>query len=117
MRQPWHVANSLGCPMRAALNVIGGKWKPIILHILGRDGEVRFSALVRRVPGLRHKVLAAQLRELSLDGVVERLASGDVPPQVAYRLTDRGRALAPVLDGLYRWGEAAGAGYRGGSGA
>lgn len=93
--------------MRAALNVIGGKWKPIILHILGTDGEVRFSGFAHRVPGLRHKVLTAQLRELEVDGVIERLVSPDVPPQVRYRLTERGRALSPVLEGLYRWGVAA----------
>lgn len=85
------------------LDVIGGKWKIAILcHVHG--GTRRFNELQRLIPGVTHKVLAQQLRELERDGVLSRTVYPTVPPAVEYALTERGRALWPVLEALRAWG-------------
>ena len=92
------------CPVELALQVIGGKWKPLILWHLGADGTLRFSQLKRRMPRITQKMLTQQLRELEADGVVERTVYAQVPPRVDYALTAFGATLKPVLEALCRWG-------------
>jgi DNA-binding HxlR family transcriptional regulator len=99
-------AGSELCPAELALQVMRGRWKLLILCRL-REGPQRFSALQRSLAGVSHKVLAAQLRELEADAVVSRRVFGEVPPRVEYDLSERGRALLPVLEGLHAWGAAA----------
>ncbi len=82
-----------------------GRWKVLIVREL-IAGTRRFSALKRSLAGVSHKVLTAQLRELETDGVVERRVFAQVPPRVDYDLTERGRALLPLLEGLHAWGAA-----------
>ncbi|MEA5392530.1 helix-turn-helix domain-containing protein [Cyanobium gracile UHCC 0139] len=94
------------CPAELALQVMRGRWKLMILCRL-RDGPQRFSALQRSLVGVSHKVLTTQLRELEADAVVCRRVFGEVPPRVEYDLSERGRALLPVLEGLHAWGAAA----------
>jgi DNA-binding HxlR family transcriptional regulator len=94
------------CPAELALQVMRGRWKLLILCRL-REGPQRFSALQRALTGVSHKVLTAQLRELEADAVVCRHVFGEVPPRVEYDLSERGRALLPVLEGLHAWGAAA----------
>ncbi len=91
------------CPVEAALDVIGGKWKPLILWHL--DGDVmRFSELQRRIPGVNAKMLTKQLRELEEDGVVLRTVYPEVPPRVEYSITDFGKTLFPIMEALCAWG-------------
>lgn len=90
--------------MVAALNVIGGKWKPMILHMLSA-GTMRFGDLKKNIPPVSQKMLTQQLRELESDGIVKRTMYAEVPPRVEYSLTDRGRSLKPILDDLYEWGQ------------
>ena len=91
------------CCTDVTLDVIGGKWKAAILwHVHG--GTRRFNELQRLIPGVTHKVLAQQLRELEQDGVLSRTAYATVPPVVEYALTERGRTLWPILDALSEWG-------------
>lgn len=104
MKRQWPIENPLGCPMVAALNVIGGKWKPMILHMLS-DGTMRFGDLKKNIPPVSQKMLTQQLRELESDGIVKRTIYAEVPPKVEYSLTDRGRSLKPILDDLYNWGQ------------
>ena len=94
------------CPAELALLVMRGRWKLLILCRL-REGPNRFSALQQSLAGVSHKVLTAQLRELEADAVVRRHVLGEVPPRVEYDLSERGRALLPVLEGLHAWGAAA----------
>ena len=92
------------CPVEAAIDLIGGRWKPMILaHLLG--GTVRFNELERRLKGVTHRVLSAQLRDLESTGLVRREMFAEVPPRVEYSLTDLGRTLEPLLGELRRWGE------------
>lgn len=85
------------------MDVIGGKWKPIILCNL-RHGAVRPGELKRRINGISQKMLIQQLRELEDSGIVNRECFNEVPPHVEYSLSDYGDTLGNVLDGLCEWG-------------
>jgi DNA-binding HxlR family transcriptional regulator len=93
------------CGLEAALVVIGGKWKPLILfHLL--PGKRRFGELRRLVEGVSEKMLIQQLRELQSDGIIERVDFKEIPPKVEYSLTPLGGSLAAVLQPLCEWGSA-----------
>jgi DNA-binding HxlR family transcriptional regulator len=91
------------CPVEAALDVIGGKWKPLILWAL-RDSVLRFGELQKALPGINTKMLTKQLRALEEDGVIKRTVYPEVPPHVEYRITDFGETLIPILEALCDWG-------------
>lgn len=91
------------CGTDAAMDVIGGKWKVLILWALN-ERPCRFGELRRELPGVTEKVLAAQLRELEADGIVHREAYDEVPPRVEYSLTPLGTSLNDALAPLATWG-------------
>ena len=93
------------CPVRIALQVIGGKWKPIVLFYLF-DGSHRFGELRRMLPDATQKMLTQQLRELERDGIVARKVYHQVPPKVEYSLTAYGKTLRGVMNELCKWGTA-----------
>jgi DNA-binding HxlR family transcriptional regulator len=92
------------CGLDAAIDVIGGKWKALILWEL-RDGARRFGELRRGVVGISEKMLIQQVRELEADGLVHREAYHEIPPRVEYSLTELGASLSGVLLQLCEWGE------------
>jgi DNA-binding HxlR family transcriptional regulator len=94
---------SYHCPVEAALDVIGGKWKPLILWALG-DEVMRFSELQKALPGINTKMLTKQLRALENDGVIKRTVYPEVPPRVEYMITEFGKTLIPILEALCDWG-------------
>lgn len=94
-----------GCPLTAALAAIGGKWKLIILYWLAESPK-HFAALRREMPGISQKVLTQQLRELVGDGIVLRRPKGAIPSPVEYSLTDYGRSVLPLVEGVRLWGRA-----------
>ncbi|NOX27223.1 MAG: helix-turn-helix transcriptional regulator [Gammaproteobacteria bacterium] len=91
------------CPVNTAVNVIGGKWKVIILYHL-RGQTLRFGELKRSIPKITQKMLTQQLRELEKDKLVERHVYAEVPPKVEYTSTDLAEKLNPALDLLCVWG-------------
>jgi DNA-binding HxlR family transcriptional regulator len=91
------------CPVEAALNAMGGKWKPVILWHLSHR-EFRFGELRRAIPRVTEKVLIEQLRQLEGSGVVERRVVETVPPMVSYSLTPHGRSLKSAIGALSEWG-------------
>ena len=91
------------CPVAAALEVIGGKWKPLILFQL-QDSPLRFSQLRRVVPQATQKMLTQQLRDLERDGIINRKVYAVVPPKVDYSLTAYGQTLKPLLCMMCDWG-------------
>ncbi|MFE0422195.1 winged helix-turn-helix transcriptional regulator [Streptomyces sp. NPDC058953] len=95
---------SYDCGLDAAVDVVGGKWKPLILWVLHDDGPVRFGAMRRALTGVSEKVLIQQLRELESDGVVHREVYREVPPRVEYSLTPLGESLNTALEPLGEWG-------------
>lgn len=91
------------CPVTAALEVIGGKWKPIILYILSEEPH-RFGEIRKRIPKISQKMLTQMLRDLEKDQLVKRKVFRSIPPKVEYSLTDQGRCLGPIIDQVYEWG-------------
>jgi DNA-binding HxlR family transcriptional regulator len=91
------------CPVTAMLELIGGKWKPVILYCLRSDTR-RFGELAARIPQISRKVLTEQLKELEQDGLVVREQFNEIPPRVEYSLTERGKSLSPVLNEMENWG-------------
>jgi DNA-binding HxlR family transcriptional regulator len=93
-----------GCPVEAALDIIGGKWKGVILYHLLKDGTLRFGEIHRLLPGVSQRMLTKQLRELERDGVLNRQVYAEVPPRVDYSLTELGLSLRDVIKALELWG-------------
>ncbi|MCT4631819.1 MAG: helix-turn-helix transcriptional regulator [Firmicutes bacterium] len=91
------------CPLELSIDLIGGKWKTIIIWQL-REKTLRFSQLKRRLPGITQKMLTQQLRDLENDGLIFREVYPQVPPKVEYSLTDYGRTVLPILKSLFKWG-------------
>lgn len=93
----------LGCPVEATLEVIGGKWKGIILyHLLSET--MRFNQLRRLMPEVTQRMLTRQLRELEADNLISRKVYPEVPPKVEYSMTEYGMTLTPVIYALQAWG-------------
>jgi DNA-binding HxlR family transcriptional regulator len=90
--------------MELTLDLIGGKWKALILWNLGQD-TLRFSELKKTLPKITQKMLTQQLRELETSGLVKRFIYRQVPPKVEYSLTPEGKSLIPILDTLCEWGQ------------
>ncbi|MEI7056499.1 helix-turn-helix domain-containing protein [Nocardioides sp. CCNWLW239] len=92
------------CGIDAALDVVSGKWKGLILWELDEHGVRRFAELRRGLPGVSEKMLTQHLREMEQDGLVHREVYPEVPPRVEYSLTEHGRTLNAALAPLGQWG-------------
>ena len=91
------------CPVTTAINIIGGKWKTIILWLISND-ITRFGEMYRSLPGITKKMLTVQLRELEADGLINRKVFPVVPPKVEYSFTATGESLRPIIEMLKNWG-------------
>ncbi|MWV46230.1 ArsR family transcriptional regulator [Paenibacillus sp. HJL G12] len=94
-----------GCPVETTLEVIGGKWKGLLLFQM-IDGPKRFSEFRRLYPGITQFMLTLQLRELERDGIIHREVYKQVPPKVEYSLTEFGRTLESIILSMRNWGDA-----------
>ncbi|MCI8497463.1 MAG: helix-turn-helix transcriptional regulator [Clostridiales bacterium] len=94
------------CEMEVTLKVIGGKWKPLILHYLQYEGTKRYTEILRYLKSAPKKTLTVQLRELEEDGIISRRIIPTVPVQVEYSVTKHGETLYPVLEAMCDWGHA-----------
>lgn len=94
---------SYSCGMELTMDVIGGKWKTVILWHL-RNRTLRFSELKKRLASITQKMLTQQLRELEEDGLIIREVYPQVPPKVEYSLTEYGKKIIPVIYSIYTWG-------------
>jgi DNA-binding HxlR family transcriptional regulator len=92
------------CGIDAAMDVVSGKWKSLVLWELDNYGTRRFGELRRGLVGVSEKVLTQQLREMEEDGLIHREVYREVPPKVEYSLTDLGRSLNAALAPLGEWG-------------
>jgi DNA-binding HxlR family transcriptional regulator len=101
---PWNVFDS-HCPTRQVLDLIADKWTVLIIRRLA-DGTLRFAQLRRSVDGISQKVLTNLLRTLERDGIVTRRIYASVPPKVEYSLTNLGRSLCKLVEGICGWAEA-----------
>ncbi len=92
------------CPVAATVQVIGSKWKLLIIrNLLARPW--RFNELHKNLQGISQKVLTDSLRALEADGIVTRTVFAEVPPRVEYALSRLGETLRPILDAMQEWGE------------
>jgi len=96
---------SYTCTFEITIDLIGGKWKPLIIWHLGSKGTKRFSELKKLMPGITQKMITQQLRELEADNLVKRTVYAQVPPKVEYSLTEFGESLMPILSLMCKWGE------------
>lgn len=87
------------------LSLINGKYKMTILYTLMEFGVVRFNEMKKYIKEISYKTLSATLKELERDQLVHRKEYPQIPPKVEYSLTERGRSLIPILDGMCEWGE------------
>jgi DNA-binding HxlR family transcriptional regulator len=99
---------TLGCPVELSLQVLGGKWKPVIMSRL-KEEPLRYSQLRQLIPALSDKVLTERLRDLEAQGLISRTKAAPDAKETVYQLTPLGETLRPVLDALYAWGEGAAA--------
>ncbi len=97
-------ASKYNCSVEATMDIIGGKYKVIILWHLIKEGTLRFSQLQKAIPQATPKMLSSQLKELEASGIVERVLYPVVPPKTEYSLTEFGRTLVPIVVSLRDWG-------------
>ncbi|MGE5372460.1 MAG: winged helix-turn-helix transcriptional regulator [Solirubrobacterales bacterium] len=93
------------CPVEVTLELIGGKWKPVILWHLAQQ-TMRFNELRRLLPRVTQKMLTQQLRDLERDGLIVRTVYTQVPPKVEYSLSELGQSFSPILQAMCQWGDA-----------
>ncbi|MBP7184355.1 MAG: helix-turn-helix transcriptional regulator [Saprospiraceae bacterium] len=91
------------CPVVYCMNVIGGKWKPSIIHMIRTDRN-RYSILLKNITEISKQTLTNQLRELEADGIIERNIFAEIPPRVEYKITPYGSTILPIIDSMYKWG-------------
>jgi DNA-binding HxlR family transcriptional regulator len=96
------IDNPEKCPLIFSMNVIGSKWKPLIIFTIG-ERTLRFGKLNFLIPAISKKVLTDQLKELEVDGLIERTEFREIPPRVEYKLTAYGKSLLPFLVSLCKW--------------
>ena len=92
------------CPVATTVQLIGNKWKLLIIRNLIFNESQRFTDFVKSIPGISKKVLTDDLRALEDDGIIEREVFAEVPPRVVYSLTPLGKSLKPILDAMFNWG-------------
>ena len=94
-----------GCGLKKGLEIIGGKWKILILCLIDDKGVGRFNDMKREIFGITNTMLASSLKEMEKDGLLTRIQYNEMPVRVEYMLTDRARSMIPILLELKKWGE------------
>ena len=91
------------CPLEYGIDIFGGKWKSRVICVLAAKETLRYSALRKEMTNITDAVLAATLKELIADGIIERIQFNEIPPKVEYSLTDKGRSVVPILQSICKW--------------
>jgi DNA-binding HxlR family transcriptional regulator len=99
------VFDEKSCPVTATMQVLGGKWKAILINAIYLTSPARFGELKRSVKGITQSMLTQQLRELEDDGLISRKIYAEIPPRVEYTLTEFGLTLSPIMLSMAKWGE------------
>mgnify|MGYP002522581847 CR=1 FL=1 len=94
-----------GCGLKKVINIVGGKWKIMILCVIDRDEVVRYGDLRRTIYGITNTMLAQSLKDMEGDGLVIRKQYDEMPVRVEYSLSEKAKSLIPILLELKRWGE------------
>lgn len=91
------------CPLKYGMELFGGKWNSRIICVLAPLGTLRYSELRREMSNITDAVLAATLKELIANGMVERKSYDEIPPRVEYSLTENGASVVPILQSICQW--------------
>lgn len=94
-----------GCGLKKVLNIIGGKWKILLLCVIDDKGVMRYGELRRAVYGITNTMLTQSLKEMEEDGLIERKQYREMPVRVEYSLTEKAHSMIPILLELKHWGE------------
>ncbi|GKU24406.1 winged helix-turn-helix transcriptional regulator [Clostridium folliculivorans] len=92
------------CPIETTVNLIGDKWKVLIMRDLLLRGTHRFGELKKGITGISEKMLTQQLRDLEQNGLISRKVYSEIPPRVEYSVTELGNSLRPIFDAMHVWG-------------
>lgn len=91
------------CPLEYGLDIFGGKWKSRIICVLAEMGTLRYGELRKEMTNITDAVLAATLKELIADEIIQRKSYDEVPPRVEYSLTEKGASVVPILQSICKW--------------
>lgn len=91
------------CPLEYGLNIFGGKWKSRIICILASKDASRYSEIRKELSNITDAVLAAMLKELIEDNIINRVQYNEIPPKVEYSLTEGGKSVLPILQNICQW--------------
>ena len=97
------LAADIRCPLEYGLNVFCGKWKSRIICVIAANGIIRYNALRRELTNVTDAVLAAMLKEMISDGLINRKQYNEMPPKVDYSLTEKGDSVLPILQYICQW--------------
>ena len=97
--------DDIRCPLEYAMEIFGGKWNSRIICVLSAKEVLRYSELKKQLTDITDAVLAATLKDLIKEGIVERYQFNEIPPHVEYRLTERGNSVVPILRSICKWAE------------
>ncbi len=95
--------SDIRCPLEYGLELFGGKWKSRIICVLNEKGTLRYSCIRKEMLNITDAVLAATLKELIHDDLVDRRQYDEIPPKVEYSLTDKGKSVVPILQSICQW--------------
>ena len=93
------------CPLEYGLTIFGGKWKSRIICVLAAKETLRYSEIRKEMFNITDAVLAATLKDLIANGIVDRRSYDEIPPRVEYSLTDKGRSVVPILQSICQWAD------------
>ena len=93
------------CPLEYGLAIFGGKWKSRIVCVLSANERLRYSELRKELYNISDAVLAATLKDLIEDGIIDRKSYDEIPPRVEYSLTEKGKSVVPILQGICEWSD------------
>lgn len=91
------------CPLEYGLNIFGGKWKSRIICVLASKDVMRYNEIRRELSNITDAVLAAMLKELIADKIIQREQYNEIPPKVEYSLTEEGKSVLPILQNICQW--------------
>ncbi len=95
--------DDIRCPLEHGLEIFGGKWKSRVICVLNENKVLRYSEIRNEMINITDTVLAATLKELIKDGIINRIQYNEIPPRVEYELTERGKSVVPILQSICMW--------------
>ena len=95
--------DDIRCPLEYGLAVFGGKWKSRIICVLSAKKTLRYSEIRKEMYNITDAVLAATLKELITNGIIDRRSYDEIPPRVEYSLTEKGKSVVPILQSICQW--------------